>query len=156
MSSTANRLRYVRRETLVSALINAVISVGFFLIVFGLSAPVPVWGLGNYVFDFLPQGFAVSFFGSLVPAQMAARALPKEAVASGIDPAPSFAASLGNSVVKGAAAGLAGTLLFAALFWLFGLQELATGPALAIKLSYGALLGGSVTWLTLTRLLVAR
>jgi hypothetical protein len=65
---------YIRRETGVSMVINAVLTLAFFLIVFGRSGPVPVWGVGAYVFDFVPQGFMIGLMGSLVPGALAGKA----------------------------------------------------------------------------------
>jgi hypothetical protein len=142
----------VGRECIISGLVNALIGLGFFLALFGLSEPVGVWGIGNYVFDFLPQGFAVAFFGSFVPSILASRAVRNRGIASDFRDMPTIAAFLRTSVMKGVVASLVGTALFAGLFWLIGLQELDVIPALSTKLAYGALLGGSVTFLSLRRL----
>ena len=52
-------MSYIAREILLSALINGAISVAFFVGVFGGAVPVPLWGLGNYAFDLVPQSFAI-------------------------------------------------------------------------------------------------
>jgi hypothetical protein len=52
------------RETALSVLINTVLSVLFFLLVFGPSAPVEPAAFGR---DFLPQSFMIALMGSLVP-----------------------------------------------------------------------------------------
>ena len=60
----------VLRETAISVAINTVLSILFFLAVFGLSAPVTARALGP---DFLPQALMVALMGSLVPGLLTAR-----------------------------------------------------------------------------------
>ncbi len=60
----------ILRETAISMAINAILSIVFFLAVFGLSAPVSAHALGP---DFLPQAFMVALMGSLVPGLLTAR-----------------------------------------------------------------------------------
>lgn len=141
--------RYLRREVPISMAINTVLSGVFFLLVFGRTDPVPVWGPGAYVFDFMPQAFAVAFMGTLVPSALARkarragkvaarptrlrlpRALPLRALALAL-PAAGLA-------VAGSAA------ILAAL----GLAALPWGVALAAKLVFGAALALVITTLAL-------
>eukprot|EP01037_Dinobryon_pediforme_P024889 gene24889-26841_t len=55
------------REAVISAAINAVLSIVFFVLVFGVSVAPRLDALGP---DFLPQAFMVSLMGSLVPAML--------------------------------------------------------------------------------------
>ena len=54
----------VLRETAISMAINAGLSLAFFLVAFGLAAPI---AMASFAFDFLPQAFMISLMGSLVP-----------------------------------------------------------------------------------------
>ena len=69
MSHTA----YIRRETLVSMVINGVLSLAFFIAVFGRTSPVALWGMGHWVFDFIPQSFMIALMSTLVPGALTAK-----------------------------------------------------------------------------------
>jgi len=58
---------YLKRESIVGAVISTVFGIAFFFIFFGFSGPVAVWGPGNYAFDFIPSGFFLVFFATVVP-----------------------------------------------------------------------------------------
>jgi hypothetical protein len=58
---------YILRETIISMVINSGFSLAFFLLVFGHASPVPVWGIGAYAFDALPQSIAIAVMSTLVP-----------------------------------------------------------------------------------------
>lgn len=140
---------HIRRETGVSMVINTVLSGAFFLAVFGLAGPVPVWGLGHYVFDFGPQAFAVAFMGTLVPSALSRKALRSGKVGS----RPSSLRLPANLLLRGlvlavpsAAMAVAGA---AAVLGALGMAELPWGPALAAKLVFGGGLALVITTLAL-------
>ena len=149
-----DRRRYVRSETAVSAGINASFSLLFVLLVFGVSGDVPVWGFGNFVFDFLPQSFAIGLMATLVPAL-----LTRKAIAAGrVD--GSFHGARPGSVVRLALrnallAAVTGTTVWAAAFFILGTEAIAFPAALSVKIGYGALLGAIVTRTLLTSMLPA-
>lgn len=136
---------YIRKETQISMLINGVLSLVFFLIVFGRSAPVPVWGVGNWVFDYLPQSFMITLMSTLVPG-----ALTVKRVKSGVlKPAPynsrlpsSFAA---RAILLAVITAPLGTAVIALATRLAGLEVIGWMPALALKVMYGAVLGAIIT-----------
>jgi hypothetical protein len=66
-SLSASQQRYVLNEMMISAGVNAALSLAFALLVFGQSETVPIWGVGGLVFDSVPQSFMVLFMGTLVP-----------------------------------------------------------------------------------------
>lgn len=136
---------YLRKETLISMLINGVLSLAFFLLVFGRSVSIPVWGLGNWVFDYLPQSFMITLMSTLVPG-----ALTAKRVKSGtLQPAP-YNSRLPHSVVPRALV-LAvitaplGTIMIALASRLTGLEVINWTPALILKVVYGVVLGAVVT-----------
>jgi hypothetical protein len=136
--------RYILRESVVSALINAAISAGFFAAFFAGIPSIPVWGVGNYAFDFVPQTFAVALMSALVPCLLARTGKTKAAVA------PSFRSSSVPEIVIRALSWAVAAVLVAAgataiALHLSGLVEIEAGPAFAFKLIYGAVLGGIVT-----------
>jgi len=132
---------YIARETIVSAVINGVIGILFFLAVFGTAGRVPVGHWGGYAFDFLPQSVAVALMACLVPGVIARRAQ----LAGRLGGNPVTTRWLLQAALVAVLFGL--TLGVAiALGWL--LSDIATldwRPALAIKIIYGAALGAWVT-----------
>lgn len=126
-----NRNAILLRETAVSIVINSLLSIAFFVAVFGLDVPVPVADLGP---DFLPQTFMIALMGSLVPALLLRRKLggPVRPVVL-----RALAIALASLVVIGGGALLLclaqGTVLLDPL------------DALAVKAAFGAFLSVLVT-----------
>ena len=136
---------HVTRETLVSALINGMISLGFFLLVFGFGGTILVWGIGNYAFDFLPQSFAVAFFASFVPSLLTRKALLAGKVVSATRSVPTTGSLLVKSIQLGIAAAIVGAGIWAAVFWASGTTTIQPIPAFTLKIIYGAAMGALVT-----------
>lgn len=147
---------YIRREVPVSMAINAVISLGFFLLVFGPSKPVPVWGLGGWVFDFLPQGFMVALMGTIVPGVIATRKRARGAIApfDGGSRLPRTVLPL--ALLLAVVSALAGTMLVAAIAWLSDTASLSPIAGGVLKVVFGGLLGGLVTYTGLHAILSRR
>ena len=51
---------YVRRETMISVVINVALSGVFFLLVFGRTDPIPAWGVGKYAYSIMLQSLMVA------------------------------------------------------------------------------------------------
>lgn len=145
--------RYIGRETAISSAINAAISAGFFLAVFGFGAAIEVWGLGNYAFDFLPQSFAVAFFGCFVPSLLTRRALLAGKVLSATGTVPTKSGLFVKSVLSGAIAVIVGGGLWLAGLWVSGAASIEPVPAFTLKIVYGAALGALVTRIQLKAML---
>lgn len=140
---TANH--HIRRETLVSVIINSTLSLLFFLLVFGMRDPVPVWGIGQWVFDFVPQGFMIALMSTLVPGALAARKV-KAGTVQTIDHNSRLPRSLvPRALVLAVASAVVGTAIIALIAWLAGLQSIPHVAALLLKVCYGALLSIIVT-----------
>jgi hypothetical protein len=136
---------YIRKETMVSMVINGVLSAVFFLLVFGMATSVPAWGVGNWVFDFLPQSFMITLMSTLVPGALTAKRLKAGEIQPG-----SYNSRLPRSLVMRALllavlAAAIGTGLVAAIITLTGVNELALLPAFGVKVIYGIALGAIVT-----------
>lgn len=71
------RYRFIARETLVGALVNSLLSYVIFWLTFGDGPTVQVFGIGNFIFDFIPQGFMIALMSTLVPGALARRAMTK-------------------------------------------------------------------------------
>ncbi len=125
----------IAREAAISFVINALLSVVFFLGVFGLESRPLSWsapdGLG---LDFVPQSIAVALMSALVPSLIARRRL---------DHAPAVRTIL----LRGALFALIGAALGATLAFSIGGDRVRTigwGAALIMKIAYGGFLGALV------------
>lgn len=147
--------RFILRETLVSIVINTVLSIGFFLLVFGRSQTVPLWGVGNWVFDAIPQSFMIALMGTLVPGMMAGKALRTRKLAVNGEPQPFSRLAL-RALVTALIAAAAGYALAGLVAELSGLKHFGWMLALAIKAAYGATLAAIVTPFALRAALAAR
>lgn len=147
---------YVRRETAISAVINAAFSALFFWLVFGGVDPVPLWGRGNWVFDFVPQGFMVALMSTLVPGALAAKALRAGAIHAAGRGNGLPGALIPRALVLAVGAAALGTAVMAVITVLSGVAELRATTAAAVKVGYGAALALLVTPLALRRALAHR
>jgi hypothetical protein len=147
------RKAYLAREAIVSGAINGVLSLGFFAALFWDLEPVPVWGAGNFVFDFMPQGFAIGLMATLVPGLLALRAGNSNRVEAALLAGIDRVMVARTALVHGVLAALSGTGIFAAVFALTGLEAIPQTAALVLKVVYGIALGAIVTRLTVGRIL---
>ncbi|WP_260929013.1 hypothetical protein [Novosphingobium sp. 9] len=147
---------FIRRETLTSVAINTVLSLAFFLVVFRLEARVPVWGLGNLVFDTLPQSFMITLMGVLVPGLIARakrQAGKVEALSErSILPYSPWVRAIAMALVSALVCSAIALAIFAALGW----QDVNWWCALGGKLVFGAMLALVVTPVGLRAALVPR
>lgn len=126
----------LRRDTVASAVVNAVVSIGFFLLVFGW---VPVAGR-SLAIDFLAQTFGITFLGGIVPSFiMLARV--RKGIVSPAGPVPSGARQIfrlfGLALAAMPLLGGAALLLMLA----FGPAIMSPQTALIVKSLYGGLVG---------------
>ena len=145
---------YVRRETLISMAINGTLSLLFFLIVFGRTNPVPVWGPGMWVFDFLPQSFMIALMGTLVPGAITARRLKTGVLQPSAATSRRPRALVLRALLLAMLSAVLGTGLVALLSLAIGLVTLDWTMALVLKVAYGLALAGIVTPVGLWRALV--
>ena len=136
---------YIRKETLVSMVINGVLSAVFFLLVFGVAMSVPAWGVGNWVFDFLPQSFMITLMSTLVPGALTAKRLRSGEIQPGTHASRLPRSLVLRALLLAVLAAAIGTGLVAGVAALTGINELALIPALGLKVLYGIALGAVVT-----------
>ena len=127
------------REAAISFVINALLSLTFFLATFGLAARPLAWAMPDRLaLDFLPQSIAVALMSGLVPALLVRRRLaPGTALRPILSRAGLFAC---GGAALGTALALASSSLSSPLTW---------PSALMTKLFYGGALGAFVTFLAL-------
>lgn len=124
------------RETAISVAINCTMSTAFYLLLFHDVEPVPIWGLGNYAFDFGPQTFMIALMGTMVPGLITARALKYQGCARAI---------IGRALRFALVAVLIGVAATCASLWMLGIESLGFRQGLIAKLAYGATLAAIVT-----------
>ncbi len=136
---------YIRRETMVSVAINCVLSALFFWVVFRGVDPVPTWGMGNWVFDFLPQSFMIALMSTLVPGAMAGKAIRAGRIKAD-GPANWLPGNLpARALVMALVSATFGAGLIAAIVQGIGVEQLSATTALVLKIIYGTILAGIVT-----------
>jgi hypothetical protein len=136
------RKAYLRTETAISIVINAVLSLGFFWLVFGFAPFVPVAGLGGYAVDFLPQSFMIALMSTLMPGIITAGRIRAGRIGG---QAQSTGALLRRSVLTAVVAMLVGITIAAILLVISTEAALPWGPTLFAKILYGGLLAAIVT-----------
>ncbi|MFC3443740.1 hypothetical protein ACFOKF_21520 [Sphingobium rhizovicinum] len=134
----------IRREAGISIVINGVLSLAFFLGVFGTTPHALSWTApDNLALDFIPQSIAVALMSALVPALIARKRLGNTL-------------ALRPILIRAALFALVGAALGGALAFSIGgvaVPTIAWGTALTIKIAYGGALGALVATLALRRLL---
>ena len=136
---------YISRETRLSMVINAALSLFFYVIFFGFSGRVTIGGMGGFAFDFIPQSFAITLMSILVPGFLTMRKLAagKLAAEPGKTALPRSLGLRALLMAVGAAlVGAAGALILA-LIW--GPATIAWPTGAAIKIVYGIILARIVT-----------
>ncbi|NML11434.1 hypothetical protein HHL08_14970 [Sphingobium sp. AR-3-1] len=139
----------IGREAAISVVINGVLSLAFFLGVFGTQPRLLNWAApNNLALDFVPQSIAVALMSALVPALIARRKLAG---------APAHhAVSLRGILLRAALFAIAGGALGGVLAFSIesvGFPPIAWVAAMMIKITYGGALGALVASLALWRLL---
>lgn len=137
---------YIRKETAISMIINAMISAGFVWAMFGARSSAPIWGPGGVAFDFVPQTFMVSLMCALVPTLLTRSRVRSGAIFAIDRPPPRLPRNVAMRSLLLAVVGmtiLAG--LATAALALSGMGRMDFWPLAAIKVLYGALVALIVT-----------
>ena len=147
---------YSWRERTVGVVISRAITLLFFLIVFGFSGPVEIWGAGEFVFDFLPQAFMIALMATLIPGLVTERKI-RQGELQMIAERSILPKSLPfRAVLIAITAAAVSVALFSGVFLVSGVTGLGWLTALAIKLIFGGALAAIVTPLGLKAALWSR
>lgn len=147
--------KYIRTETIFSIIGSSVINILFFFLVFGASGPVTVWGMGNYVFDFVPQSFFTALICVLLPGLITRSRLSKGLFAPLHNPHISNIALVGRGLGYGFFALLTGGGAVATALHLWAVSHINWWPAFIAKILYGAVVAAITTTVGLRALLRA-
>jgi hypothetical protein len=139
----------IRNEVRASVGFNALTSMLLFFVFFGMDEPVRLWGIGQWVTDFLPQSFMTIFMSVLVPGVLARRKLRAVALVPASHSSVLPRHLVLRALLWGLVTAFVVTALIAGLVWLTEAEVIAPTPALLIKTIYGAGIGLIVTTLSL-------
>jgi hypothetical protein len=157
MSIPAAHRKYLLIETLISVIVNSLLSLFFAWVVFGKRENVDLWGPGGFAIDFLPQSFMVALMSMLVPGLLTRRRLRAGKIAplQGLGlPMPR------NMLLRALLMALLAVLVFGSLGVLLS-SALWLGPVsvktvLALKVIYGAVISAPITLVALRAELAQR
>lgn len=137
--------KYIRTETLFSAIGTIVASVLAYLLVFGVFEPVPTRGFGAYAFDFGPQAFMTALLCTWLPGAITRRRIGRGT----IDMVAGAGSRIDSLVLRGLAYATLSLPLAAAPVALAilasGATELPWLIGLAGKIMFGGALAMAVT-----------
>lgn len=136
--------RYVRTEMIVAAIINAVLSIVFTLIVFGGKQMVPVGGRSGLIVDAAPQTLTIAMMSMLVPTL-----LTRKRVACGrIAPLPGPSRWPSNVLIRSmliAVVAVTIALVLHRTFMPLAGSSWPFSPTVIFKATYGAILGAAIS-----------
>lgn len=141
---------YVRTETLIGAVINALFSVLFVFLIFSGQSQIGMTGEGGLLIDSIPQGLAIGLMGAFFPSFLTRKRIKGGQVC--VDASEHAASKLPahpfvRALLFAVAGAIASLLLFVLLSALIG--SVSFTQALALKTVWGALLGGVVSYIAL-------
>lgn len=140
---TPSHRRYILVETLISVVINAVISIGFVWFAFGGQARVTVAAL---IPDAIPQSFMIALMSTVVPTLLTRKRIRTGTIAAMSQNFPKLLRSLPvRALTAAVAATLAGLATHSVVLTTLAPDGLSFGATLAFKAIYGAMLAAIVT-----------
>jgi len=148
MAAPALSAAALARETGISVVINCTLIAAFYFLLFHGMEAVPIWGVGNYAFDFVPQTFMIALMGTMVPGLIATRASGPSG--------PSRPKIVRRALRFAFIAIILGSSVTSASLWLLDMKAVAFDHGLIAKLVYGGTLAAIVTPLFLRTQCAAR
>lgn len=142
--------RYVRTETLIGAVINAIFSVLFVFLIFSGQSHIGMTGEGGLLIDSVPQGLAIGLMGAFFPSFLTRKRIKggQVSIESSAQPASKLPAHpFVRALLFALASGVVSLLLFVLLSAAIG--SVSFTQALILKTVWGGLLGGMVSYIAL-------
>lgn len=149
ISLSSDHRRYIRKETLINAVVNTVISAFFVWVAFrGLSA-IPLWGNPGLALDLVPTCVAITLVSAMV-LTLTTRARLKRGRVAPLTPARGPAAWLpGNVIVRALTSAIVVTIIAVpvsvAALKLVGADGASFNQVLIFKIVYGAALSALIS-----------
>lgn len=151
--------RYIRTETVFSAIGSGVATVGMYFAVFGASGQIAVRSMGGYAFDFAPQSFMTALLCTWLPGLITRKRIARGTVPTAIG-ATGATPKIESLLIRGFAFGAASLVLAAgpvALALLSsGLTELDWTAGLMGKILFSAVVAVIITPIGLRAILHER
>ena len=147
---------YIKRETFIGAIVNGILVSSVFCLMFGVRAPVPVWGMGQFAFDFVPQTFIMVIACSLVASMMAKSAKLKgkigtEGLRNGLPFLPKNLFL--RCLLIGVTASTIVSTVMAMIFWMVDATTLNWSIAFTLKASLAVIISAIATNIAITKAL---
>ena len=134
----------LQREAAIGFVINGILSLAFFIGIFGLLPRVLTWAAADRLgLDFIPQSVAVALMSALVPCLLARRQMA---------PPPMIGSIIKGALLSAFLGGVAGGVL-ALLSVTIALPPIGWATALILKIAYGGLLGAFVSTMSIRRMM---
>lgn len=143
--------KYLKKESLVSFLINSVLSLLFLYLVFYPIDSLPVWGVDGLLLDSMIQGFAIGLMASLVPTLITSKRVAGGKL-NGLTMRDNWRSR--HYIIASLLFALLSALFSLAInfggFLLLDVNSISFYSALVFKVLFGGVLGALVTYQSLT------
>ena len=151
MSNAASVSAYITRETIIGAVINALFSLLFVVVIFAGQSSEPMLGNNGLLFDSIPQGLAIGLLGSFFPSFLTRKRIKTGSLNCHAQQAQSMLPQhpFLRALIFAGLGALLTLLAFALLHFAAGFNEFTFYQAMILKVLWGALLGGSVAQVAL-------
>lgn len=150
-----NLTAYTVKESIIGSAISAVVSALFVVIVFGQLEDVPTYGQSGLLIDALPQGLAVGFIVAFYTSFLTRVRLNKGQISgkNGTKSQLPLQPALRAMVIALYSAGAA-IVFFAALLISMAIETMGFSQVLILKVTWGALLGAIVSYVSVRKALI--
>ena len=132
--------KFLNIQLAVSAVLNAVFSAGFVVLLFGGMEQVGLWGMDGLAFDLVPTTFMITFITTLV-----LTIVTRNAAHQGLTPLPEPHRLPSSVLLRAAALGAGAVILLVPpmvlVLWLVWNGDWSYGSVMVFKIIYGVALG---------------
>lgn len=137
----AEHLRYMRRETLLGCVFNAVLSVVFAVLIFRGVEQIPLWGPQGIAVDLVPTVFMITLVGNLIVTFLTRQRVRAGAVPRLIHPTRWPRRALVRMLLLAVVATAVVVPLSIGVLSALGIESMPFAPFVAFKVVYGAVVG---------------
>jgi hypothetical protein len=140
-----NIKKYILIETGINVVVTIIITGIIFFIGFGNAKQLPVWGMGGYAFDFVPQSFLTALISILVPGAIMRKRIAKGALSPAAADLPYPRPLILRGLIYGLLSVVVGSGGVALLLTVGRVNEIDWLAAFVAKAGFGALLAAIIT-----------